>query len=178
MTSAKAPKRPPADKTRRPPKRAWKTQSLAESLSRITRDLCAAQGFAQAEIITRWRAIVGPDLADHCMPDKLTFPKGQDSGTLHILSSGSFALTLQHLEPQVIARINGYFGFPAVSRITIRQAPLPIPARRRRQKPRPDAKDAAEARTTVSGLRDPHLRQALQSLGEMVISSDRKDAAR
>ena len=175
MTSANPRKPQPAAK-RRPPKRAWKTQSLAESLSRMTRDLCAAQGFAQAEIITRWRAIVGPDLADHCLPDKLTFPKGQDCGTLHILSSGSFALTLQHLEPQVIARINGYFGFPAVSRITIRQAPLPIPARRRRQKPRPDAKDTAEARSAVANLRDPGLRQALQSLGEMVISSERKEA--
>jgi len=177
MTSAKAGEgqHNPED---RKPKRSWKTQSLAESLAPVTRDLCAAQGFAQAEIVTRWREIVGPDLADHCLPDKLTFPKGQDSGTLHILSSGSFALTLQHLEPQVLARINGYFGFPAVSRITIRQAPLPIPPRRRRRTPPADPKARAEAGALVAELRDPDLRQALQSLGEKVIGSERKSARR
>lgn len=155
------------------PKRRWKTVTLSESLGRLTRDLCASQGFAQAEIITRWRSIAGPLLAAHSVPERLSFPKGQDSGTLYISADSAFALELQHLTPQVMERINGYFGFPAVSRIAIRQVSGGMPGRRRRRvqvRRNPAAK--TKAARLVSGLHDPQLRQALESLGELVIAGE------
>lgn len=154
-------------------KRRWKTVTLAESLGRLTRDLCASQGFAQAEIITRWRGIVGPLLAAHSLPEKLSFPKGQDSGTLYVYADSAFALELQHLSPQVTERINGYFGFPAVSRIAIRQVSgLGQGRGRRRAAIRRNPAAKTKAARLVSGLRDPQLKQALESLGELVIASD------
>lgn len=154
-------------------KRRWKTVTLAESLGRLTRDLCASQGFAQAEIITRWRSIAGPLLAAHTVPEKLFFPKGQDSGTLYVSADSAFALELQHLAPQVMERINGYFGFPAVSRIAIRQGSGGLRGRVQRRVPvrrNPAAK--MKAARLLSELHDPQLRQALESLGELVIAGE------
>lgn len=167
MTKAKSPSVAVAAK------RKWKTVTLADSLGRLTRDLCVAQGFAQAEIITRWRSIVGPLLAAHSLPEKLSFPKGRESGTLYVLANSAFALELQHLAPQVMERINGYFGFPAVAQIAIRQVSgLTGGRRRRRSTVRRNPAARTKATRLVSGLHDAQLRQALESLGELIIADE------
>ena len=77
------------------------------------------------------------------------------------------ALELQHSEPQILERINGFFGYDAVGHLRLIQAPLP----RRIAPPPPPAKrsvsDAGETEIaqTVRDIRDPGLRAALRSLG-------------
>jgi hypothetical protein len=94
--------------------------ALASMLPRVTAPIFKARGFAEAGILTDWPAIVGPHLARHTMPEKIAFPRGSRSaGTLHIVTESAFAPELQHLEPQVIERINGYFGYGAVARLSI-----------------------------------------------------------
>ena len=77
---------------------------------------------------------------------------------------------LQHLAPQLIERINGYFGYAAVARLQIIQGPLPHaapPARRP-----PAALDAARQRALnkrLESIGDDPLRQALERLGRAVL---------
>jgi hypothetical protein len=49
-------------------------------------------------------AIMGPDLGTRTIPQKLS------AGTLTIACLGPTAMELQHLAPQIIARINGHVG--------------------------------------------------------------------
>lgn len=148
---------------------------LADNLRRLTRGLCAQQGFAQAEVITHWRDIVGSHLADHCLPEKLSFGKGQaqgeNGGTLHIVAGGAIAPELQHMTPQLIARINGYFGFPAVARLSLRQAPVSL-YRRRRPKPRPLSPGDQKALAELTGaVANPALKAALDRLGAAILGT-------
>ncbi|RMF12270.1 MAG: DUF721 domain-containing protein [Alphaproteobacteria bacterium] len=167
MTKAK-------DKTSALP-RSGRTRRLADSLSGLTRGLLARQGFAQTDVVTHWPAIVGPVLARHCLPERLAFARGERrGGTLHVVADSAFALEFQYLIPQVIARINGYYGFEAVSQIKIVQAP--VKARRwqprRKLAPLGPAEEKAVAEI-VAETRDPGLRAALAALGRAVYASGR-----
>jgi hypothetical protein len=89
-------------------------------LPKVTAPIFKKRGFAEAGILTDWPAIVGEHLARHTMPEKIAFARGaRSAGTLHIVTESAFAPELQHLEPQVLERINGYFGYFAVARLRI-----------------------------------------------------------
>lgn len=144
---------------------------LVDNLRRLTKGLCAEQGFSQSGVVSHWRDIVGPHLADQCVPERLSFPRGQEGGTLHIVTSGAFATELQHMTPELMDRINGYFGFPAVVRISLRHAPVSL-IRRRRPKPKPltDVHRRALDEAT-QGVENPSLKAALERLGAVMFST-------
>ena len=77
------------------------------------------------------------------------------------------ALEIQHLSGVIIERVNRFFGWRAVARIQIRQAPL----KRQAKKPPPPAPDPAVVARLAAGLSDigdEALRDALARLGASV----------
>jgi hypothetical protein len=110
--------------------------SLATALPKVTRRTLGRRGLAEGSLVTDWVSVVGPMIAERSLPLRLQFSGGERSdGTLHVRVSGALALELQHLEPQVLERINGYFGYRAVGRLRIHQGPVP-PGRPAPQLPR------------------------------------------
>ena len=104
---------------------------LAASLGALSKRALGRRGFAEAGLITEWDTIVGPELAAASRPDRLTFPPGRrDGGTLRLTVAGPVATELQHLEPVVRERINGYFGYRAVERIQLVHGTIRRPAAR------------------------------------------------
>src|SRR5215475_13317525 len=100
--------------------------SLAVTLPKVTRRTLGRHGLAEGGLVTDWAAIVGQTIAERSLPLRLSFTGGERrEGTLHVRVSGALALELQHLEPQVVERINGYFGYRAVARLRIHQGPVP-----------------------------------------------------
>jgi hypothetical protein len=160
------------DKTKRQSKRGGGPRALAAAITRLTAPVFGRRGFAQGAVVNEWAAIVGEHLALHTAPEKIVHAEGgREEGTLHLrIDSGALAIELQHLESQLIERVNGYFGYRAVSRLRLTQGPLP----RRRKSPdaAPRALDVAEE-TDLSGrldaIDDADLRAALDSLGRAVI---------
>ena len=110
-------------------------QTAGRSLSKVVRRAFGRQGFAEPGILLRWPEIVGDTLSRFTLPERLTFPQGErNRGTLHLKVDGQFALEVQHLEPLIIERINGFFGYGAVARISILQAPIPQRTKRKTSK--------------------------------------------
>lgn len=153
-----------ADRRRRGGPRA-----LAATLPAITRPLFGKRGFANGAILTDWPSIAGELLARHSLPERITYPAGARSGgTLHLrIDSGGMATELQHLEPVLIERINGFFGFKAIGRLKIIQGPLPAPA----DKPasgagRPlDEAEEKDLAHSLADVEDEDLHRALSALG-------------
>lgn len=140
-------------------------QPMAALVSKVARPALRKRGLAEARIVTDWAEIVGPMLAEATSPDRLNTDARDTPGTLHIRAAGPVATEVQHLAPQIIERINAYFGYRAVDRLHIVQAP---PKARRRRRPAPVApddasRDAVEAH--VAAVRDAPLRDALTRLG-------------
>jgi hypothetical protein len=150
-----------------------KTQArpLSDILRKTIKDAFAKQGFAATELVTRWPEIIGPEIAAHCEPEKIQWPKpfgteDQQPGTLVLRVEGPTAIEIQHLSKIILERVNRFFGWQAVTDLRLRQAPLG-----RREKPKPPAADREAAERLASSLTeisDEKLRQALARLGAAV----------
>lgn len=144
--------------------------SIAVPSDRVTKPVFGRQGFASGALVLDWPAIVGSAVASHTMPIRIRFPgKERGEGTLEIkVASGAFAIELQHLEPLILQRINGYFGWNAVVRLKLRQGPLP--QRQPRQPPAPPpAPEASDALLqTLEKVDNPELRAVLERLGRYI----------
>lgn len=175
MEKAK-PNRPGRSFRRGPPKRARRVQRVGVSVAGLTRGLLARQGFAQADVVTRWPEIVGAALARQSVPERLAFPHGeQRGGTLHVAADSAFALELQHLAPEVIQRINSYYGFEAVGRLKITQIPVALRRPKRKAAPMPLLPDdRATLSDCVAPAHDKGLKSALFSLGEAVFTQGKR----
>jgi hypothetical protein len=151
-------------------------RALAAVLPKVAEPALRKRGFSAVEIITNWREIIGPEFADEASPDRLAFPRGARSqGTLHVTAPGAVALEIQHLEPQIIERINTYFGYGAVCRIAITQGPArtrPAAKKTAPAKPRPvNSIRRAEIDAGTQGISSEQLRDALRGLGRSVASA-------
>jgi len=144
---------------------------LSELLSATLGDVLKAQGFASTEIISRWPDIVGAEIAAHSEPLKINWPRpvgdeAPEPATLVLRVEGPAALEIQHLSAVILERVNRFFGWQAIGRIALRQAPL-----RHREKPKPQTIDpflATEVAETLPDIKDDNLRQALGRLGAAI----------
>jgi hypothetical protein len=147
------------------------TAALSRLLTRLLSPAARQRGFASVEVIEEWPKVVGPGLARRCHPVRLDFRRGSTTGgTLVLQASGGAALELQHAAPQLLERVNDYFGFPAAGRIRIVQMPLrpppvaPAPPPRR---PLTAAEESALA-SDVAPVGDSELARALAALGRSI----------
>ncbi len=142
---------------------------LGAVVPKITLAAFGKKGFAEARVLTNWSQIVGEELAARTCPEKI----GRD-GSLTVRAASGFALELQHLEPLVLERIATYFGYRAVTRLLIRQGPLPAPPPGAAAPPTPLTGAQEEALADqVATATDPELRQALAGLGRARIGAAR-----
>lgn len=156
------------------PRRPRSARPLADLIGPSIAESCGRAGFSVVEVVTHWDEIVGPELAPRTCPLKLQWqrrPEGtaaSEPATLVVRVEGPYAIELQHMAPVVIERINAYFGFRCVSRLALRQGP--VPARRARPfvPPEPDAAALCEARGTLGAFVDEALAASLARLGALV----------
>jgi hypothetical protein len=152
--------------------RTSQPRPLSALLHKTLGDAFAKRGFASAELVTRWTEIVGSEIADHSQPEKIQWlaaRQGQlpEPGRLVLRVEGPVALEIQHLSGVILERVNRFFGWSAVGRLALRQAPL---SRRDRARPpdAPDPKAVAEVAKTLSAVEDDELRAALARLGASI----------
>ena len=124
-----------------------------------------------ATLIAHWAEIVGPDLARGTTPSLLRWLQHSESGrrekgTLHIRLPGALALDIQHQEPIIKRRINGFFGYEAIERIVLDHCPMSPPPKVK--KPRPPRAIAPETGLAIENIEDADLRSALRSLAEAI----------
>lgn len=143
----------------------------------LTRELFRKRGFAEGHILAHWPDIAGDVIADYSAPERLIYPRRvregrgpQGAATLEIRVDGPIALEIKHLEPQIIERINSYYGYSAVSRLKITQGPLPVRPRARRRPIRTLAPDERAALVqSLQPIAEPGLQGALARLGERIL---------
>ena len=158
-------------------KRAGGLRAIGAESSKATSPIRRKRGFFEASVFSDWTAIVGPHLGDQCVPLRLVRGPEGEGGTLHVRVTGPLALELQHLEPQVIERINGFYGFRAIARLRMHQGPIAPPVR----KPAPVVPTASQddldtLERQLAGVTDPDLRRALRDLGESIMARKSRQA--
>ncbi len=144
---------------------------LADLVAMCVADVFARQGFTSCAIVTHWDDIVGAEISALAEPIRMQWIRSRDPdesppATLVLRVEGPAALEIQHLSGVIIERVNGYLGWQAVDKLSLRQAPLT----RRRKPPRPqiDAAAAAAMAARMTGIADDGLRTALGRLGAAI----------
>jgi hypothetical protein len=141
---------------------------LASSVPALANKALGRKGMAFAALLGDWPSVAGPEWSACMTPFRLSFPPQQrQDATLHVRLSGAAALAVQHAEPQILERINAWFGYRAVARLKLVHAPSPAqPRRKPARQPTPQEEEAIAV--GVSGIDDPELRAALERLGRAV----------
>lgn len=128
-------------------------------------------GFVQSAIVSRWREIVGERYARVSQPESIRFPVGKKSeGTLSVVTSGAHAPMLQHVAPEILERVNRFFGYGAVARVLVRQgevAKADSPVLR----PVPLSVEPVDLGDSLKTVADPELRAVLESLARGVAAN-------
>jgi hypothetical protein len=155
---------------------------LRDLVGKVVGDTFKRQGFASAELVTRWAEIAGAEIATHSEPIKIQWPRpspsppatargagsewGPAPGTLVLRVEGPAAIEIQHLAQLICERVNRFLGWRAVDRITLRQAPLRRSTRT--QAPAADTAAATRIAAAMPEIADEDLRAALARLGAAV----------
>jgi hypothetical protein len=127
--------------------------------------------------LTAWAEIVGDELAAITRPVKIGYGKGGMGATLTLLTSSAQGPMVQMQLPAIREKVNGCYGYAAISRISLTQTSptgfaegqaefTPAP----KEKPAPDPVMKAKAAATAEGVHDIALRNALENLAENFLS--------
>jgi len=79
------------------PSRAF-AKPLRELVGKVVGEAFMRQGFASAELVTRWSEIVGTEIATHSEPIKIQWPRRTDP---QIRNDGTAALQLAATMPEI-----------------------------------------------------------------------------
>ncbi len=128
-------------------------------------------GFVQSSVVSRWAEIVGDRYAKVSSPESIRVPAGKKAGgVLNIVVQGAHAPLMQHLAPMIVERVNRFFGYSAVAKLSFRQgAPLASREPPKRPNLRPVPKEIGEGLREIA---DPELRACLQALAARIEASD------
>jgi hypothetical protein len=150
--------------------RANRARAVSELLPDVGRAAFRRFGFVQSSIVSRWAEIVGPRYAGVSAPESLRFPHGKRAeGNLTLTVKGAHAAMMQHITPEIIERVNRFFGYAAVARVTIRQGEVTAP-RPRAAPPslKPVPVDLGDSLRTIG---DPELKAVLEALAAGVAAT-------
>jgi hypothetical protein len=167
----------PAARPAKPKKpKAWErprggpAKPIADLMPRIGRAAFRRFGFVQSSVVTRWPEIVGERHARVCMPEAIRFPPGEKSeGILQLVVLPAHAPLIQHVIPEIMERVNRFFGYKAVARVKMRQGEVKPPNDRYGADERPKAPPSLkpipmELGESLRDIGDPELRTVLESL--------------
>ena len=144
---------------------------LRDIVAKAVGETFKKQGFASAELVTRWTEIVGADIAAHSQPIKIQWIRPADGeerepGTLILRVEGPAAIEIQHSTNVICERVNQFLGWRAIARIALRQAPLRRGERKAARAIDPVA--AARIAETLPDIGDDALKGALARLGAAI----------
>lgn len=173
---------PPVKKTRRT---GGGPSAIGAYVPAVTRAAFSAHGFPSANILSDWPDIIGAEFAEITSPERLIWPRGAEpyaeqagggqgrtgrtghrraGATLVLRVDGPRSLEIQHIAPQLLERINVYFGYRAVAHLRIQQGPV-LREKVEENRPAPGARNEIPLDQEIE---DEGLRTALSRLAATI----------
>ena len=155
--------------------RGGQARAIADLMPEIGRTAFRRFGFVQSSVVTRWPEIVGPRHARVCAPEAIRFPPGQKmDGILELVVTPAHAPMIQHVVPEIIDRVNRFFGYKAVARVKLRQGAVkPPPAGEKPTAPPSLRPIPMELGESLRDIGDSELRTVLESLARTLDSQNK-----
>ena len=156
--------------------RGGEAKAISDLMPQVGRTAFRRFGFVQSSVVTRWPEIVGPHHAKVSAPESIRFPAGEKSeGTLNLVVTPAHAPIIQHVIPEIIERVNRFFGYRAVAKVRMRQGQVKPAHAEERPKPPPSLKPIPmELGNSLRDIGDPELRTVLESLARSMGNQNEK----
>jgi hypothetical protein len=154
--------------------RGGAARPIAELMPEVGRTAFRKFGFVQSSVVSRWPEIVGAAHARVSLPQAIRFPPGEKAdGILELLVEPAHATLIQHVIPEIIERVNRFFGYRAVARVKLKQGAVkPASAPQKTAAP-PSLKPVPiELGDSLRDIGDPELRAVLESLARSMAQRD------
>ena len=153
--------------------RGGEARSVSDLMPEIGRAAFRRFGFVQSSIVSRWDEIVGPRYANVSMPESIRFAAGKKAdGTLELVVDGAHATMMQHVVPEIVDRVNRFFGYSAVARVKIRHGMVAKREAKPTAKAPPMLKPISfELGDSLREIGDPELQAVLDSLAKSLAKS-------
>ncbi len=172
--------KPKTGKKTKPKVRKWErprggpAKPISDLMPQIGRTAFRRFGFVQSSVVTRWPEIVGEHHSKVCVPEAIRFPPGEkEDGILQLVVLPAHAPLIQHVIPEIIERVNRFFGYSAVARVKLRQGAVKPPSDQERAKAPPSLKPIPmELGDSLRDVGDPELRTVLESLARSLGNQD------
>lgn len=127
-------------------------------------------GFVQSAVVSRWAEIVGPRYAAVSAPESIKFPHGKRAeGTLTLVVRGAHGPMMQHIAPEIIERVNRFFGYAAIVKVAIRTGDVPAPPVRKA--PSSIRAVPVELGDSLRAITDPEFKAVLEALAAGVAAT-------
>lgn len=156
--------------------RGGQARAICDLMPDVGRSAFRRFGFIQSSIVTRWPEIVGAKRAQICAPESIRFAPGEKSeGVLQLVVVPAHAPLISHVLPDIVERVNRFFGYNAVARAKLRQGevtPRPYPATPAvppMLKPIP-----VDLGDSLRDVGDPELRAVLESLARSLAGREQE----
>lgn len=154
--------------------------TLSQTINPFVKKMLGKKGFVEVDILTNWDNIVGQDLAEYSLPERIDFKTNQkQNGVLHLsVLSGAHALELKHKERIILDKINAYFGYGAVSGLKIMQNPEAFNQQNlevKEDKVVVSQDEENYINNLTKGVTDPSLRETLVKLGKRIINENKEE---
>lgn len=145
------------------------------TVSTLLEPVWAQQNALEVRLMQAWPDILGKPWGEESFPEKLTFARQGDAsqaqeGVLFLSVANGRALAFQYQLPFLLSRINGYFGYQAVTRIVLKQTST---LGGRQSNPskmalsqKPGSPFQAGLSEAIQQVQAPQLQEALRGLGE------------
>jgi hypothetical protein len=160
-------------------------QPVGKHFTKIADKAYARHGAAWAGLLSSWATIVGDDLAAISEPDKIRWPGHRGTqqtgrskhqkigGVLTIKVAYGRALEIQHTAPQIIDRINAYYGYSAIAQLKITQGKIAKPEKQSKVVLPPLADNQKQAlENQIGDIADDGLKGALSRLARGVLAKE------
>lgn len=142
--------------------RGGEARSVADLVQRVGDTAFRKFGFIQSSVVSRWGEIVGARLAAVTQPAMIRFPAGaKTGGTLHLSICGAAAPMLQHIAPDIIASVNRFFGYAAISQVRMAHGLAPPAPPKPKPQPKPIPADLSDSLREIA---DDELRAVLERM--------------
>lgn len=157
--------------------RGGQARAIADLMPEVGRTAFRRFGFVQSSVVSRWPEIVGPRHARVCAPESIRFPPGEKSGgILQLVVVAAHAPMIQHVIPEIVERVNRFFGYNAVAKVKIRQGEVKAPPATQPRAAPPSLKPVPfELGESLRDIGDPELRAVLESLARSMGAKDSQE---
>lgn len=159
--------------------RGGQARQISDLMPEVGRTAFRRFGFVQSSVVSRWPEIVGARHARVCSPESIRFPPGEKSdGILQLVVVPAHSPMIQHVIPEIMERVNRFFGYQAVAKVKIRQGEVKPPVA---TQPRPSAPPSLkpvpfELGESLRDIGDPELRAVLESLARSMGAAESQSA--